>query len=145
MMGGNKGTSNGLDSLLGVGVDCEGSASVEGTLRLDGSYRGQLEVGETLIIGSTGSFVGRAVAAEVVIGGSLKGEVLGTERVELQKGARMEGDVLTRSFVVEPGVFFEGSCRMEFSEADEARLRSAAGGAESESPEADPVVRSLSK
>lgn len=146
MMGGTKkGSSNGLDSLLGVGVDCEGSASVEGTLRLDGSYRGQLEVGDTLIIGSTGSFAGRAVATEVVVGGTFTGEVLGTERVELQKGARLEGDVLTRSFVIEPGVFFEGSCRMEFSEADEARLRSAAERTESSSSETDPVVRSLSK
>jgi hypothetical protein len=25
--------------------------------------------------------------------------------------------------VIEPGVFFEGSCRMEFTDADEARLR----------------------
>lgn len=146
MMGGTKkGSSNGLDSLLGVGVDCEGSASVEGTLRLDGSYRGQLEVGDTLIIGSTGSFAGRAVATEVVVAGAFTGEVLGTERVELQKGARLEGDVLTRSFVIEPGVFFEGSCRMEFSEADEARLRSAAERTESSSSETDPVVRSLSK
>lgn len=143
---GKKSTSNGLDSLLGVGVDCEGTASVEGTLRLDGTYRGRLAVGETLIIGSTGSFTGKAVAQEVVISGTFEGEVLGTERVELQKGARLEGDVLTRSFVVEPGVHFEGNCRMEFTEADEQRLRSAARTTSEEGAgEADAVVRSLSK
>lgn len=140
-----KHAGNGLDSLLGVGVDCEGSASVEGTLRLDGSYRGDLRVGETLIIGSTGSFAGRAIAREVVIAGTFRGEVLGTERVELQKGARLEGDVLARSFVVEPGVFFEGSCRMEFSEADEARLREAAEADSGDGEDDSPVVRSLSK
>lgn len=145
-MMGKKSTSNGLDSLLGVGVDCEGSASVEGTLRLDGTYRGHLAVGETLIIGSTGSFAGKAVAQEVVVAGSFEGEVLGTERVELQKGARLQGDVLTRSFVVEPGVHFEGNCRMEFSEADEERLRNAARTApEADDGEDGPVVRSLSK
>ena len=145
-MMGKKSTSTGLDSLLGVGVDCEGNASVEGTLRLDGSYRGRLSVGETLIIGSTGSFEGRAVAKEVVVAGTFKGEVLGTERVELQKGARLEGDVLTRSFVVEPGVFFEGNCRMEFSEADEERLRNAAETTAGDDDDGSaPVVRSLSK
>ena len=145
-MMGKKSGSNGLDSLLGVGVECEGSANVEGTLRLDGSYRGQLLVGETLIIGSTGSFQGKAVAKEVVVAGTFKGEMLGTERVELQKGARLEGDVLTRSFIVEPGVFFEGNCRMEFGESDEERLRNAAvESAESGKNDADPVVRSLSK
>lgn len=144
-----KKSQNGLNSLLGVGVQCEGTARVEGTLRLDGAFHGNLEVGETLIIGHSGSFTGRACGREVVIAGSFKGEVLGTEQVELQKGARMEGDVLTRSFVIEPGVHFEGSCKMEFTEADEARLR-VAEGLEGETPaeaseEVDPVVRSLKK
>jgi cytoskeletal protein CcmA (bactofilin family) len=96
---------------------------VEGTLRLDGSFEGRLEVGESLIIGHTGRFVGKAMGRTVVIAGSFEGEVMGTEQVELQKGARLHGDVLTRSLVIEPGVFFEGSCRMEFTDADEARLR----------------------
>lgn len=136
---------NGLDSLLGAGVDCEGRARVEGTLRLDGTFRGSLEVGDTLIIGQTGSFTGTAVGREVVIAGRFQGEVLATEQVELQKGAHLEGDVLTRSFVIEPGVHFSGSCRMEFSDSDEARLRIPAGS-HLEPPGTDPqVVRSLPK
>jgi cytoskeletal protein CcmA (bactofilin family) len=118
-----KETGNGLQSLLGQGVECDGSARVEGTLRLDGSFQGRLEVGESLIIGHSGRFVGQAIGRTVVIAGSFEGEVMGTEQVELQKGARLHGDVLTRSLVIEPGVYFEGSCRMEFTEADEARLR----------------------
>ena len=117
-----EGHSNGLDSLLGAGVDCQGSARIEGTLRLDGAFQGTLEVGDTLIIGQNGSFIGRARGRQVVIAGKFEGEVLGTEQVELQKGARMDGDVLTRSFVIEPGVWFQGQCRMDLTEADEARL-----------------------
>lgn len=142
---------NGLDSVLGEGVECEGTARVEGTLRLDGVFRGSLEVGDTLVVGTSGVFDGTACGRTVVVAGRFKGEVLGTDRVELQKGARLEGDVLTRSFVIEPGVFFEGNCKMEFTEADEARLRIGAGEpspVESSSPEDDDegeaVLRSLS-
>lgn len=142
-MGRKEGHSNGLDSLLGAGVDCQGTARVEGTLRLDGAFKGTLEVGDTLIIGQGGSLTGRARARQVVISGRFEGEVLGIERVELQKGARMEGDVLTRSFVIEPGVWFQGNCRMELTEADEARLRVEPG--EGEERAEGPVVRSLSK
>ncbi len=138
-----KQAANGLNSLLGAGVDCEGSARVEGTLRLDGAFRGNLEVGETLIIGSGGSFHGTAFGRQIVIGGHFKGEVMGTELVELQKGARLEGDVVTRSFVVEPGVFFQGNCRMEFTEADEARLRVNSGPKETRKGPEGPVVRPL--
>jgi cytoskeletal protein CcmA (bactofilin family) len=116
---------------------------VEGTLRLDGAFHGTLEVGDTLIIGQGGSLTGRARARQVVISGRFEGEVLGTERVELQKGARMEGDVLTRSFVIEPGVWFQGNCRMELTEADEARLRVEPG--EMEEHRDGAMVRSLSK
>lgn len=144
-----KANQNGLNSLLGMGVDCHGTARVEGTLRLDGAFRGNLEVGESLIIGPTGAFEGTACAREVVIAGRFTGEVLGTDQVELQKGARLEGDVLTRSFVIEPGVYFEGNCRMEFTESDEARLRIADGTDEAGDPEEPEgpgaVVRSLSK
>ena len=145
-----KETGNGLQSLLGQGVECDGSARVEGTLRLDGSFEGRLEVGESLIIGHTGRFVGKAMGRTVVIAGSFEGEVLGTEQVELQKGARLHGDVLTRSLVIEPGVYFEGSCRMEFTDADEARLRVDAArrglleGADEDDDEQGDLVRSLS-
>ena len=144
-----KETGNGLQSLLGQGVECDGSARVQGTLRLDGSFEGRLEVGEALIIGHTGRFVGKAVGRTVVIAGSFEGEVMGTEQVELQKGARLHGDVLTRSLVIEPGVFFQGSCRMEFTDADEARLRLDAAdrelpeGAEDDDEQGD-LVRLLS-
>ncbi|HKY59690.1 MAG TPA: polymer-forming cytoskeletal protein [Gemmatimonadota bacterium] len=145
-----KETGNGLQSLLGQGVECDGSARVEGTLRLDGSFEGRLEVGESLIIGHTGRFVGKAMGRTVVIAGSFEGEVLGTEQVELQKGARLHGDVLTRSLVIEPGVYFEGSCRMEFTDADEARLRVDAArrglleAADEDDDEQGDLVRSLS-
>ena len=140
-MGRKEGHSNGLDSLLGTGVDCQGDARVEGTLRLDGAFQGTLEVGDTLIIGQAGSFKGRARGRQVVISGTFEGEVLGTERVELQKGARFEGDVLTRSFVIEPGVWFQGQCRMELTDADEALLRvEPEAAAERDAP----LLRSLS-
>ena len=140
-MGRKEGNGNGLDSLLGAGVDCQGDAKVEGTLRLDGAFHGTLEVGDTLIIGQGGSFRGRARGRQVVISGTFDGEVLGTERVELQKGARFQGDVLTRSFVIEPGVWFQGQCRMELTDADEARLRvEPETGREADAP----LLRSLS-
>jgi len=146
MMGKKSEGQAGLNSLLGQGVECEGTARVEGTLRLDGSFRGNLEVGETLIIGEDGRFEGTAYCREIVVAGQFRGEVLGTDRVELQKGARMKGDVLTRSFVIEPGVRFEGNCRMEFTEAEEERLKVRPGGAKTDvGEEEEPVVRSLKK
>ena len=51
-----EGHSNGLDSLLGAGVDCQGTARVEGTLRLDGAFQVTLVVCEKMIIWQCVSF-----------------------------------------------------------------------------------------
>ena len=80
----------------------------------------------------------------MVVIGKFEGELIGTERVELQKGARMDGDVLTRSFVIEPGVWFQGQCRMELTEADEALLRVEPGAVAADRND-DAMVRSLAK
>jgi cytoskeletal protein CcmA (bactofilin family) len=105
--------SSGVSSLLGQGSRWEGAVRVVGTLRLDGSCEGTLDVGGMLVIGKTGEFAGEIRARDVVVCGRVRGTILATETVELQKGCHFEGDVHTRTFVVEAGVFFQGTCSME--------------------------------
>jgi cytoskeletal protein CcmA (bactofilin family) len=108
-----KGRANGgINSLLGQGSRFEGTAKVEGTARVDGLWEGSLEVSDTLVVGKTGELTGDVRARHVVVSGRVVGTITATECVELQRGCRLEGDVRTRTFVVEDGVFFEGSCRM---------------------------------
>jgi cytoskeletal protein CcmA (bactofilin family) len=48
----------------------------------------------------------------VLVSGEVVGNILGTERVELKRTARVFGDVEAPVVVVEEGVLFEGHCRM---------------------------------
>jgi cytoskeletal protein CcmA (bactofilin family) len=109
-------SNGGINSLVGQGSRFEGVARVEGTLRVDGSWEGSLEVGDTLVIGKTGDFTGDIRARNVVVCGRVSGMITASESVELQRGCRFEGDVQTRTFVVEDGVFFQGNCRMSDDE-----------------------------
>ncbi len=105
-------SNSGMQSVLGEGSRFEGTARVGGMLRVDGSWEGSLEVGETLVVGKTGVVSGDVRARSVVVCGRVNGTITATESVELQKGCRLEGDIHTRTFVVEEGVFFQGNCRM---------------------------------
>jgi cytoskeletal protein CcmA (bactofilin family) len=40
------------------------------------------------------------------------GNIDAREKIELQAGSRLEGDIKPRRLVIDEGVFFEGSCRM---------------------------------
>jgi cytoskeletal protein CcmA (bactofilin family) len=117
-----KAPSNGINSLLGEGSSFEGTARVGGAVRVDGHWKGSVEVADTFVVGRTGVFDGQVHARDVIVSGRLMGKIHATGSVELQKGCRFEGDVETPIFVVEEGVFFQGNCRMppEIAEAAEA-------------------------
>lgn len=126
-------SSGGMNSLLGVGSRYEGTGHVEGTLRVDGLYQGGLDIDEVLVIGKTGEFVGDIRARDVVVSGRLRGTVQATGTVEFQRGCHFEGEVRTRTLVVEEGVFFQGNCRMDDGAGSTAELAAAERGSAAES------------
>lgn len=101
-----------MDSILGSGSTCKGSLSVEGGLRVDGSVDGEVRVSGTLTIGREGLISGDVTVNQAIVGGTIQGTVRAEQQLELQSGSRLEGDIFTRSLVIEDGVFFEGSCKM---------------------------------
>lgn len=104
--------SSTMDSILGSGSFCKGSIKVDGGLRIDGTVDGEVVVSGTLTVGREGVVTGNVTASQAVIGGKINGTVRAEQQLELQCGSRLEGDIFTRSLVIEDGVFFEGSCKM---------------------------------
>jgi cytoskeletal protein CcmA (bactofilin family) len=47
-----------------------------------------------------------------IIGGKLLGNIHATNKIELQSGSHVEGDIETGRLVIDEGVFFEGNCKM---------------------------------
>ena len=44
--------------------------------------------------------------------GKVIGNINATNKIELQSGSHIEGDIHTHRLVIDEGVFFEGSCKM---------------------------------
>ncbi len=105
-------TSVKMDSILGPGSFFKGSVKVDGGLRVDGTVEGEVNVSGTLTVGPDGVIKGDIVVRQAIVGGKIQGTVKAEEQLELHGGSRMEGDIFTRSLVIEDGVFFEGSCKM---------------------------------
>jgi cytoskeletal protein CcmA (bactofilin family) len=102
-----------INSIVGPGTKFNGECDVDGTIRIDGEFEGKLNVGKIVIIGKSGVVKGDVKSGEVVIGGKVIGTVAGENKVELQAGAHIEGDIRTKSLIVDEGVFFHGECKMK--------------------------------
>src|SRR5262249_46621313 len=77
-------------------------------LRIDGEVEGKLELKNRLTIGPSGKADCQIKATEVVVAGSVKGNVEASERIILRNGANLVGDVKTAGIVIEDGAYFKG-------------------------------------
>src|SRR5438093_5499440 len=98
--------------VLDEGSEIEGKYTFNGTVMLNGRFRGEIVSNDTLIVGEKGVINASIRAGVVLINGEVVGNVMASERVEIRGSARVFGDVEAPGVVIEEGVLFEGHCRM---------------------------------
>ena len=108
-------------SILAKGCHFKGQVEVQGTLRIEGEFEGTVRHPENLVVGKTGTVKGEIFAKNAVIGGRVNGNITADDKIELQSGSTLEGDIKTRRLVIDEGVVFEGSCSMGKRPVSESR------------------------
>ncbi len=86
-----------INSIVGPGTKFTGDCKVDGVIRIDGEFEGKLEVTKVIIVGKSGKVKGDIKSTEVIVGGKVVGTINGENKVELQAGAQIEGDIRTKS------------------------------------------------
>lgn len=127
-------------SLIQEGMTVRGDMKAEGDVRLDGAIEGSLVSKSRVIIGGTGMIHADIEAAEILVMGRVHGKVIGHRRVELRKGAHVEGDITTQALVIEEGVFFRGLCQMTAA----GQAQPSAPGKDGRPPQAGPEPPKIS-
>ena len=97
-------------SVIGEGSVFEGAFQVTGNLRVDGQFSGKLQISETLVVGNSGQVDAEVRVRNAVVAGTIKGDLNASEKITLQSGSRLEGEMVTSKLVIEEGVSFQGSC-----------------------------------
>lgn len=111
-------------SVTGVieqGCEFEGKLCFCGTVRISGTFRGEIFTSDTLIIGEGARVQGQIEAGTVIISGEVSGNIRAKQRVEIHRPAIFRGDILTPSLRVDEGVIFEGSSKMVHSPTQSAQ------------------------
>ena len=103
---------------IGQGVTIEGRITSTQDIRIDGHVQGSVEVGEHEVVLGAGSEVKANLNARtVLVGGTIVGDVMATERVQIQSTGVLLGDIITPRLVIHDGGMLRGK-------ADDALLDS---------------------
>jgi cytoskeletal protein CcmA (bactofilin family) len=97
-------------AVLGKSVIVKGEIHGREDLTIDGEVEGTIELQEhRLTIGPNAKVNATVKAREVVVLGTLHGNVETRDRVEIRKEARLVGDIRTARIVIEDGAYFKGA------------------------------------
>jgi len=108
----NQAMAGGQTSIIAQGCKFDGKVEVRGTLRIEGEFKGNIGTPESLVIGKSGVVHATVKVKNAIIGGQLFGNIVAENKIELQSGSHVEGDIKTKRLVIDEGVFFEGNCSM---------------------------------
>jgi cytoskeletal protein CcmA (bactofilin family) len=100
-----------VETLIGVNSTIKGETNVNGTLRVDGNFEGNINA-EWVIIGEKGKVKGDIKANGVVIGGTVEGNINAESSIEIRAKGRVLGDVHTKKLTIIEGGIFEGRSYM---------------------------------
>lgn len=101
-----------IAGFIGKGMSFEGSLSFEETVRVDGSFKGEISSTGTLVVGDGGFIEGNIRVGSAIISGTVKGTLDASSKVELRAPGKFLGDIKTPTLIIDEGVVFEGTCTM---------------------------------
>jgi cytoskeletal protein CcmA (bactofilin family) len=95
---------------LGKNVTVKGQIFAREDLTIDGEVEGTVECHEhRLTIGPNARVQAGLKAREIIIHGSIQGNVEAADKIDIKKEAKLVGDIKTSRIVIEDGAYFKGS------------------------------------
>jgi cytoskeletal protein CcmA (bactofilin family) len=103
-----------ITALLGRGTHFEGKLHFEGRVRIDGTFKGEIQSDDTLIVGDGAEVHAEIDVATIIVrGGAVHGNVRAKTSIEIHAPGKLHGNIQSPSVFIDRGVEFQGSCRMD--------------------------------
>ena len=93
--------------------ELDGELSFKDMLRINGHVAGKVSSNKGTLIVDTSARVEAEINVGIcMVSGTVVGDIIGRERVEVAAGAVVKGNIATRALSIKPGAVFQGDCRM---------------------------------
>jgi len=100
-----------ISTLISEGCILDGNLKAPAYARIDGQITGDVMVDEGLIIGEKGSILGNVITKEMVVYGSVTGN-LQVNSLEIKSTGKITGEIRTQTLQVENGAVYNGNLSM---------------------------------
>lgn len=97
-----------INSIIGEGTSFTGELEINGLLRIDGDFSGNIRKGQKILVGRTGRVKADIDAETAIIGGVLKGDILAASKVVILSSGLVIGNIVAPSIIVEDGGIIDG-------------------------------------
>lgn len=111
---------NGEVTIVGAGARLEGNVVSAGSLRIDGQVKGQINADGDVSLSPQSQVEADIRADNVSVAGRFKGNIIVKGKAQLARGGRIDGNITSKTLVVEEGGIFHGQSIMDGSAASSA-------------------------
>ena len=125
---GNVGKPEG-PTIFGKTMKIVGDVKCDEELFVDGEMEGRLDLKNRLTIGPESKVNANIKAREVIVFGSVRGNVEAEERIALRAGATIVGDIKTAGIIIEDGAYFKGGIDISKTDAPKASQKASQAAA----------------
>ena len=107
-------------TIVGAGARLEGNVVSAGNLRIDGQVKGQINAEGDVALSPQSQVEADVRAQNVSIAGRFKGSIQVKGKAHVGRGGRVDGNITSKTLVVEEGGVFHGQSIMDGSSPAEA-------------------------
>ena len=108
MLGKKKHEEEEVRAFLGKGAEFTGKLMFNGSVRIDGDFKGTIFGNGTLVIGEGAQIEADIRVDNVLVSGDVRGQMDVKKKIKIYSTGKVMGDLNTPVFSVEEGAFFEG-------------------------------------
>jgi cytoskeletal protein CcmA (bactofilin family) len=101
-----------ITTTLGKETSFDGVLRFKESLKIDGTFEGQIESPGFLYIENGATVKADIKVGSVVVGGVVRGNIEASERLEMLTTGKVFGNIRTAKLNIADGVVFEGKCEM---------------------------------
>ncbi|MDK2822751.1 MAG: hypothetical protein PWQ67_2051 [Clostridia bacterium] len=110
-----------IETLVGMGTHFQGVVSSQGTVRIDGTFTGEIKTQGDLVIGDNGVLEANVEARNILVAGEIKGNLQAKGKIEITPSGKVIGDIKVKNLIIDEGAVFKGTCLMETSQTKNAK------------------------
>ena len=101
-----------VQTLLSEDSNVTGDITLDGTIKVDGKWNGNIRAGGNVIIGEKAEIRGDIKGNRIIISGHVTGDVLASGQLSLTNTAVLTGDASYAAIVIDEGAKLSGTCTL---------------------------------